>query len=827
MAAAAAVVRACPLNKTSNDCIDAYRRRMISSSESSSGTACAARNATSTVPTAPPTPRLCRLSDSCCRCCCCCGSSTPPPPIRGIRNTTGTACHLNAALTVVAHCCYCGGGGVASSLCRRQEDEDSCAAAAADDTPNATTTATKLVGTTGTASHSPSRDAGGGGGGPSSRTTSSSSTIQQQREAAESSPLVWIGAELVRFLDKMVTMRCDDDPGGGGSRCPRKAPPPPSPIGVPIDPTKLYTALDAVAAVRGASTDAVAGSMRTLAAHKMGDAVTTLIAILQALASVEEEDDDESAATRSKLPSSGRHSRGGTRRDSDNQSDRGGRTLEHLKGGLSRSVLTGVVASRRHHPLGRRRREDEGDDSSDNIANSEVMRSATKILSLRPLPNPFPVAMLEDIDGEVADELPNSQRNTTTPSRRHRVALREILARAFLGHERIHGYTWDGDDDADPSAAAGTGSNSSSCTNATATWTTTKRLHVARFPPVQMLHLKRFRRETSTGAAATSVLVPCDPTIQIPATLDLNEFVSNDPSAVSDTAAITSVDDGSDTDYVLTGGLLHLSDEPGFDLSHGDDDNDTDGGHCMAVVLRGNDWFLVDDDRVVRVSENQVLLWLGGDWFFGTDGGDPVQRNQSPTPSDTEKQGYVRGMLLVYRCKNQRIRVHPEVMNEHADESTATAFCDGGAEPTTWIGRRLRVQWSKGKFYVGTVSGYDRITGKHTVRYDDGDIRTYNLQKKNLEWIGTSTSCFPGGGPPPAAADADGQPMPTAGSTTKNYGPECVGRRLKVGWKHGIWYEGSVAAFDARTGKHSVLYDDGDVRDYCLAKKRLEWLIDA
>ena len=51
-----------------------------------------------------------------------------------------------------------------------------------------------------------------------------------------------------------------------------------------------------------------------------------------------------------------------------------------------------------------------------------------------------------------------------------------------------------------------------------------------------------------------------------------------------------------------------------------------------------------------------------------------------------------------------------------------------------------------------------------------------------------------------------------------------VGRKLKVGWAKGKFYEGLVNHYDATTGKHRVMYNDGDVREYTLSQKTIKWL---
>ena len=51
-----------------------------------------------------------------------------------------------------------------------------------------------------------------------------------------------------------------------------------------------------------------------------------------------------------------------------------------------------------------------------------------------------------------------------------------------------------------------------------------------------------------------------------------------------------------------------------------------------------------------------------------------------------------------------------------------------------------------------------------------------------------------------------------------------LGRRAKILWAKGKFYTGTVVAYDAETCKHKVEYDDGDVKEYNLRKKTLEWI---
>jgi hypothetical protein len=52
-----------------------------------------------------------------------------------------------------------------------------------------------------------------------------------------------------------------------------------------------------------------------------------------------------------------------------------------------------------------------------------------------------------------------------------------------------------------------------------------------------------------------------------------------------------------------------------------------------------------------------------------------------------------------------------------------------------------------------------------------------------------------------------------------------VGRRLRVHWPDEMeWFAGQVMHFDAETGRHHVVYDDGDSEELLLAAESIEWL---
>ena len=57
-------------------------------------------------------------------------------------------------------------------------------------------------------------------------------------------------------------------------------------------------------------------------------------------------------------------------------------------------------------------------------------------------------------------------------------------------------------------------------------------------------------------------------------------------------------------------------------------------------------------------------------------------------------------------------------------------------------------------------------------------------------------------------------------------GKQAVGWRIAVYWKTDqTFYPGLVQAFDATTGRHHVLYADGDEEHLCLSSESLKWLL--
>jgi hypothetical protein len=68
------------------------------------------------------------------------------------------------------------------------------------------------------------------------------------------------------------------------------------------------------------------------------------------------------------------------------------------------------------------------------------------------------------------------------------------------------------------------------------------------------------------------------------------------------------------------------------------------------------------------------------------------------------------------------------------------------------------------------------------------------------------------------------EPSPLSKETNDDMlNEQVVGQRLRVKWAKGRLYRGIVVSYDPSTRKHRVQYDDGDIREYNLAKKTIEW----
>ena len=91
----------------------------------------------------------------------------------------------------------------------------------------------------------------------------------------------------------------------------------------------------------------------------------------------------------------------------------------------------------------------------------------------------------------------------------------------------------------------------------------------------------------------------------------------------------------------------------------------------------------------------------------------------------------IQTMTAVLSAKENETRT----ISASSSTGTGTGTVDWSAPPESLIGRALKVRWAKGTFYEGIVDNFDPTTGKHRVRYKDGDVKEYTLSKKTIEWL--------------------------------------------------------------------------------------------
>ena len=242
------------------------------------------------------------------------------------------------------------------------------------------------------------------------------------------------------------------------------------------------------------------------------------------------------------------------------------------------------------------------------------------------------------------------------------------------------------------------------------TWITTKRLQFWAIPRVWLLHVERPRpleiaaimsninEEVAHEIVGFSIDVPIE--LQ-PQTLDPVQS-TNAPYRLT-----------------LQGAILQVV-EPNDEDVQADENMEV---HCVALLRTNNNeedshddesWILIDDDKLQSVTKDRAMRLLNGS----------VEIKE--TNSSKSEQAYYGATLLVYSIASEE---------EQTDWNNQVDEVKSASNPFNLVGRRLRVKWAKGKFYAGKITNYNKETGKHTVEYDDGDVKEYVLSKKTIEWL--------------------------------------------------------------------------------------------
>jgi Ubiquitin carboxyl-terminal hydrolase len=428
-----------------------------------------------------------------------------------------------------------------------------------------------------------------------------------------------------------------------------------------------------------------------------------------------------------------------------------------------------------------------------------------KVLKERTLMNPFPIPTFPRAKVE-------NQKGFTS--------LSEALQHAFLAEEPVEGYQWSDSDDRSKEEEQ--------------IIATTKRPYLTQLPPILMIHLegRRIHAPESSPVGEKN-----GDSMEIPSFFDGSDYLS-----ASDDASNVNTDVAASNDvFHLRGGILHISHRCKEEA--GDDSI----GHYVAVVsttpsgAEPPDWYLIDDDLVISVSLEQVLAWMAGDCY-------------KVDVSDDTDELYARGVLFVYHRDDL-----PDIVDslsislfQKTDFSTPFSPAQNGRGQnvsvfgdTSWdpgndfssMGnttvRRVGVPVAE-QFCAQGVRQIDPETGQCVVTYEDpSSSRASPVLQKSVEWrknnyINKDTA---------SSVTLETHVGDTNGNSSKRSSPlgdesapddeqSWTGRRLRMRWSGGMYYEGSITQFDPSSGQHTVTFTDGDVRQYHLSKKTFQWLDD-
>ena len=154
-----------------------------------------------------------------------------------------------------------------------------------------------------------------------------------------------------------------------------------------------------------------------------------------------------------------------------------------------------------------------------------------------------------------------------------------------LSPRPLRGYKWSGDFEETTESVAVDAEKDIDDENE---WNTSRRLAIRRLPPYWLLHVDHFS-STNAYTRPQSKRRSCS----IPLTLNADFVYGYEQNEDLPT-------------YHLTGGILHLSND--------DVEDDEEDGHYVSIVKSqiGDTWTLIDDSKLIEVSEDTCLSLLAG-----------------------------------------------------------------------------------------------------------------------------------------------------------------------------------------------------------------------
>ncbi|CAJ1966151.1 unnamed protein product [Cylindrotheca closterium] len=209
-------------------------------------------------------------------------------------------------------------------------------------------------------------------------------------------------------------------------------------------------------------------------------------------------------------------------------------------------------------------------------------------------------------------------------------------------------------------------------------WKTEKALHIEELPHYCFFHLDRF----SYDSMGDKTLL--NPTVEIPPSLELSALQSKAEGSLQ-----------------LLGGILHVSEGGKIE----------EEGHYVTLVRIDEDvWVLIDDETCTEIRSDETAM----------------ERLKGTTD---DSGNFVCATLVAFgpldqkANTNHRDRMFHRIVGQIQSQT-----------PEEVVGKRILVKWAKEKFYAGIVKGYHAATGKHSILYDDGDVKQYVLSQKIAEF---------------------------------------------------------------------------------------------
>ena len=351
---------------------------------------------------------------------------------------------------------------------------------------------------------------------------------------------------------------------------------------------------------------------------------------------------------------------------------------------------------------------------------------------------------------------------------------REIVCRDY---QKFEDCTNDSDSDSDSTSSSSSESenddhsSSSECDDINMNWITSKRIEIRCIPRVWLLHLDRPRVSINKLRRLSSQEKNCirpaqqqneernfeEPFwlfdhVHVPVELTTLSIVTKNKDGDGDTGSngcakncrvgnVPKSNENTDelsspTSLYLQGAIVQVLE---IDENDGENEEDWEGGHSVTLLQNPNgnepnSWLLVDDDSCQPISEKRASRMMGGVLETCRHTQDESNDNDGGMSSWT----YFASSLLVYSVpendsNKEWMQRNDDLVSSWKEHRVQLAAIIKTEESI--VGKRLRIQWAKGKFYAGTITQYDSSTRKHQVTYDDGDVKYYNLAKKAVEWI--------------------------------------------------------------------------------------------